>query len=208
MVAVRCARERDQAERVPHLIEPATARQHAARTGTVDAHTDGPVRMRRGARRRGGISRVRRRQLRHRPRARGRWWISREWSEFMTPLPARSVETAPSVHTAAGSIGRVRWTMCALLFAASTINYIDRQVLGILAPDLQRLIGWNELQYGYIVTSFQAAYAIGFLFAGRLIDRLGSRTGYAIAVGFWSVAAMAHGFATSALTFGAARFGL
>ena len=123
-------------------------------------------------------------------------------------LPARSLDTAPAIHTAAGPIGRVRWTMCALLFAASTINYIDRQVLGILAPDLQRLIGWNELQYGYIVTAFQAAYAIGFLFAGRLIDRLGSRRGYAIAVGFWSVAAMAHGFATSALTFGAARFGL
>jgi len=106
------------------------------------------------------------------------------------------------------SIGRVRWTICGLLFAASTVNYIDRQVLGILAPDLQRSIGWNEAQYGYIVTAFQAAYAIGFVFAGRLMDWLGSRRGYAIAVGIWSIAAMAHGLATSAFTFGAARFGL
>jgi MFS transporter, ACS family, hexuronate transporter len=106
------------------------------------------------------------------------------------------------------SIGRVRWTICGLLFAASTVNYIDRQVLGILAPDLQRSIGWNEAQYGYIVTAFQAAYAIGFVFAGRLMDWLGSRRGYAIAVGVWSIAAMAHGLATSAFTFGAARFGL
>ncbi|HWW86696.1 MAG TPA: MFS transporter [Vicinamibacterales bacterium] len=106
------------------------------------------------------------------------------------------------------SIGRVRWTICGLLFAASTVNYIDRQVLGILAPDLQRSIGWNEAQYGYIVTAFQAAYAIGFVFSGRLMDWLGSRRGYAIAVGIWSIAAMAHGLATSAFTFGAARFGL
>jgi ACS family hexuronate transporter-like MFS transporter len=105
-------------------------------------------------------------------------------------------------------LGRVRWTVCALLFAATTINYIDRQVLGILAPDLQRQIGWNELQYGYIVSAFQAAYALGLAFAGRLMDRLGTRLGYALAVGVWSVAAMAHGLAGSAFTFGAARFGL
>ena len=73
----------------------------------------------------------------------------------------------------------MRWTICGLLFAASTINYIDRQVLGLLAPDLQRTIGWDELQYGYIVSAFQAAYAIGFVFAGQLMDRLGTRRGYA-----------------------------
>ena len=126
----------------------------------------------------------------------------------MASLPARAFDAEAAVHASRGPIGRVRWTICALLFAASTINYIDRQVLGILAPDLQRLIGWNELQYGYIVSAFQAAYAIGFVFAGRLMDRLGSRLGYTIAVTVWSIAAMAHGFATSALTFGIARFGL
>src|SRR5437667_1266356 len=76
-----------------------------------------------------------------------------------------------------------RWRICALLFFATTINYMDRQVLGLLAPDLQRILGWNEIEYGYIVTSFKAAYAIGLLLAGRLMDRLGTRLGYALAVG-------------------------
>ena len=125
----------------------------------------------------------------------------------MTALPARALDPDPVVQ-AAGPVGRVRWTICGLLFAASTINYIDRQVLGLLAPDLQRTFGWDELQYGYIVSAFQAAYAIGFIFAGQLMDRLGTRRGYAIAVGLWSVAAMSAGFAWSAVTFGAARFGL
>src|SRR5207244_9558334 len=117
--------------------------------------------------------------------------------------PAGTVAAPGARLGAIGRVGNVRWTICGLLFAASTINYIDRQVLGILAPDLQRLIGWNELQYGYIVSAFQAAYAIGFMFAGRLMDRIGTRVGYAIAVGVWSVAAIAHGLATSAFTFGA-----
>ncbi len=125
----------------------------------------------------------------------------------MTALPARPLDPDPVVQ-AAGPIGRVRWTICGLLFAASTINYIDRQVLGLLAPDLQRTFGWDELQYGYIVSAFQAAYAIGFVFAGQLMDRLGTRRGYAIAVSLWSVAAMSAGFAWSAVTFGAARFAL
>ena len=104
--------------------------------------------------------------------------------------------------------GRVRWVVCALLFAATTINYVDRQVLGILAPDLQRSLHWSEVQYGYIVTAFQAAYALGLLLVGRLMDRFGSRLGYAVAVAFWSVAAMAHALARSALGFGVARFAL
>ena len=122
----------------------------------------------------------------------------------MTALPARPLEADPVAHVA-GPVGRVRWTICGLLFAASTINYIDRQVLGLLAPDLQRTIGWDELQYGYIVSAFQAAYAIGFIFAGQLMDRLGTRRGYAIAVGLWSLAAMSAGLATSAMTFAVAR---
>src|SRR5207244_4273809 len=122
--------------------------------------------------------------------------------------PAGTVAAPAGRLGAVGRVGNVRWTICGLLFAASTINYVDRQVLGILAPDLQRLIGWNELQYGYIVSAFQAAYAIGFIFAGRLMDRLGTRRGYAIAVGLWSFAAMSAGLATSALTFAAARFAL
>jgi ACS family hexuronate transporter-like MFS transporter len=103
---------------------------------------------------------------------------------------------------------RVRWTVCALLFFATTTNYLDRQVLSILAKTLETSIGWNSVQYGYITGAFQAAYGIGLLAAGRLIDRLGTRTGYAIAVGLWSLAAISHAAAVSALTFGIARAAL
>jgi len=105
-------------------------------------------------------------------------------------------------------VGRFRWTICALLFFATTINYIDRQVLGILAPLLQKDIGWNEIEYGYIVTAFQAAYALGLLVVGRLIDRFGTRNGYSVAIVFWSLAAIAHAVTRSAIGFGAARFAL
>jgi ACS family hexuronate transporter-like MFS transporter len=105
-------------------------------------------------------------------------------------------------------IGNRRWTICALLFFATTINYIDRQVLGILAPDLQKAIGWNEIDYGYIVTAFQAAYALGMVIIGRLMDKLGTKIGYSIAMAVWSIAAMAHSFASSVIGFAIARFSL
>ncbi len=101
-----------------------------------------------------------------------------------------------------------RWRICALLFFATTINYVDRQVLGVLAPYLQSIIGWNEIQYGYIVSSFQAAYAVGLLVAGGVIDRLGTRIGYAIAISIWSMAAMSHALVQSVIGFAAARFAL
>ena len=103
------------------------------------------------------------------------------------PRPA----VATGVFTAVKA-GHYRWYVCGLLFFASVINYIDRQVIGILKPTLQQQYGWSELDYGDIVFSFQLAYAIGFLFAGRLMDRLGTRLGFAIAIVVWSVAAMAH----------------
>jgi ACS family hexuronate transporter-like MFS transporter len=99
-----------------------------------------------------------------------------------------------------------RWVIVALLFLATTVNYIDRQVLGILAAPLQKEIGWSEAEYGFIVTAFQAAYAVGLLGFGRLIDYLGTRAGYLLSIAWWSLAAMAHGLANSALGFGAARF--
>jgi ACS family hexuronate transporter-like MFS transporter len=105
-----------------------------------------------------------------------------------------------------GKMTRVRWTVCALLFAATSINYMDRQVLSILAPLLQHTIGWTEVQYGYIVGTFQAAYAIGLILVGRLIDKIGPRIGYALVMGVWSLAAMSHALANSALGFGIARF--
>ena len=93
-----------------------------------------------------------------------------------------------------------------MLLAATTINYIDRQVLGVLAPFLQDEIGWSEIEYGYIVTAFQAAYAIGLLCAGAIIDRLGTRIGYAIAIVVWSIAAMSHALAATVVGFMIARF--
>ena len=116
-----------------------------------------------------------------------------------------ATEKAP---VGAWAVGHYRWTVCALLFFATTINYIDRQVLGILAPVLQVEIGWNEIEYGYIVTAFTGAYALGLLLMGRLIDRFGTKLGYAVAITLWSIAAMAHATVRSALGFGVVRFAL
>jgi MFS transporter, ACS family, aldohexuronate transporter len=102
--------------------------------------------------------------------------------------------------------GNYRWKICALLFFATTINYMDRYVLGVLAPMLQVKIGWNEIQYGYIVTAFQAAYALGLLVVGNFIDRVGTRIGYTVVICIWSLAAMAHSLVRSALGFGVVRF--
>jgi len=125
----------------------------------------------------------------------------------VTPTEPTTAETAASRNEDGNSpphvrIGNYRWVICALIFFATTINYIDRQVLGILAPDLQRIIGWNEKEYGFIVTSFQAAYAASLLLTGWLIDRIGTRAGYSLSIIFWSIAAMGHALASSALGFG------
>ncbi|MEG8040024.1 MFS transporter [Sphingomonas sp. LR60] len=109
---------------------------------------------------------------------------------------------------AAPPTGRYRWTICALLFAATAINYIDRQMIGVLKPVLQKDLGWTEAQYADIVFWFQAAYAVGFLMMGRLIDRFGARLGYALAFSFWTLAHVAHGLVSSVAQFGAARFAL
>src|SRR4051812_49764428 len=91
--------------------------------------------------------------------------------------------------------GGYRWVICALLFFATTINYVDRGVLGVLAPDLQKRIGWSDTQYGDINAAFSLAYALGFLAMGRLIDRVGTRVGYALALVVWSLAAAGHALA-------------
>jgi ACS family hexuronate transporter-like MFS transporter len=100
---------------------------------------------------------------------------------------------------------RFRWTVCALLFFATTINYVDRQVLSMLADTLRVQIGWTAIEYSNITTAFSLAYMFGLLGAGRLLDKFGTRIGFAIAITVWSVAAMGHALATSALTFGIAR---
>jgi len=105
-------------------------------------------------------------------------------------------------------VGNFRWTIVALIFSATTINYIDRQVIGILAPILKAEIGWSEIEYGYIVTAFTAAYALGLLLIGKLMDAIGTKKGYAGALTGWSFAAIGHALATSPLGFGVARFAL
>ncbi|MGA8094436.1 MAG: MFS transporter [Steroidobacteraceae bacterium] len=108
----------------------------------------------------------------------------------------------------AARVGRVRWRICALLFWAMTLSYIDRQVLGVLAPSLGHALGWTQVDYGYIVTAFQAAYAVGLLFAGAVIDRLGTRIGYALSITVWALAAASQAMAGTVLAFAAARFAL
>jgi MFS transporter, ACS family, aldohexuronate transporter len=108
-------------------------------------------------------------------------------------LPVQRVNESAATVTA--RIGRYRWVICGLLFLATTINYVDRQVIGILKPLLQTTYGWSEIDYGDLVFAFQAAYAIGFLFAGRIIDRFGTKKGYALALTVWSVAAIATAWA-------------
>ena len=103
-------------------------------------------------------------------------------------------------------LGRVRWTICAMLFAATSINYMDRQVIAILKPTLEHSIGMTEVSYAYIVDAFQIAYGIGLLAAGRLIDKLGTRIGYMLVMAVWSLSAMGHALANTVLEFGFARF--
>src|SRR6266536_3473460 len=134
-------------------------------------------------------------------------------SEIAPPQSAGASATgaaAAVLENVDARIGNYRWVICALLFFATTINYIDRQVLGILATDqvFKNAIGWNEAQYGYVNTAFQAAYALGLLVVGGLMDRFGTRKGFSFAITFWSVAAMCHALAHSALGFGTARFAL
>ncbi|GAB3805292.1 MFS transporter [Spirosoma humi] len=105
-------------------------------------------------------------------------------------------------------VGNYRWTIVALLFFATTINYLDRQVVGLLKPTLEKEFTWSELDYSRIVQVFSAAYAIGLLIFGRFIDRIGTKMGYSIAIVFWSLAAMGHALATSTLGFIFARIGL
>ena len=102
--------------------------------------------------------------------------------------------------------GRIRYTILGLLFFATTINYIDRQVIGILKPYIETDLGWSEFDYGLIVTAFQVAYAAGLLITGVILDRFGTRLGYAIALAVWSIAGMLHSAARSAISFAVARF--
>jgi ACS family hexuronate transporter-like MFS transporter len=104
-----------------------------------------------------------------------------------------------------GKGARLRWVICGLLFAAVVLSYIDRLVLSVLKPTLQQLYGWSETGYGDVVFWFQAAYGIGFLFFGRLIDRIGAKAGYFAAMSIWTAAHMAHALFTSTRGFAIVR---
>ena len=121
---------------------------------------------------------------------------------------ARSVASDRDVDPATGYRSSYRWTVVALLFAATTINYMDRQVLGILAPTLQRELQWSETDYGAIVSWFSLAYGVGLLLMGRVLDRIGARRGFSFAIVFWSLAAMGHALARSVAGFSFARAAL
>ena len=105
-------------------------------------------------------------------------------------------------------IGRYRWVICAMLFAATSINYVDRQIIGVLKPTLQLEFGWSESSYGDVVFWFQAAYALGYLGFGRVIDKIGARLGYAAVVALWTAAHIAHALVSSVGGFIAVRFAL
>src|ERR1700694_5053785 len=121
--------------------------------------------------------------------------------EAVQEKPAPIAEGARSSWLA----GNYRWIICALLFFAATINYVDRQIIGLLKQTLQSDIGWNEVDYSNVIFAFQLAYAIGLIVAGRVMDRLGTRKGFSLSVVVWSLAAMAHALAHSIMGFGAAR---
>ena len=101
--------------------------------------------------------------------------------------------------------GNYRWVICALLFFATTLNYLDRTIIGLLKDDIGAQFGWSESDYSNIVVCFQVAYALGLLGAGWLVDRLGTKLGYFLSVCVWSIATILHGFARGTFGFAAAR---
>ena len=123
-------------------------------------------------------------------------------------MSASTVELGAGPASMAKPLGRYRWGICALLFFVITINYIDRQIIGVLKPVIEEEMGWSEVDYGNIVTAFQASYGIGLLVVGRWLDRVGTRKGIAIAIAMWSLAAAFHAAARSVLTFILARIAL
>jgi ACS family hexuronate transporter-like MFS transporter len=125
----------------------------------------------------------------------------------MPPSPTRSETTTSSVHavplaSTVAAVGRYRWVICLLLFLATTINYVDRQVISILKQDvLIGQLGWTEADYGNVFAWFSLSYAVMMILAGRFIDRIGLKLGFAIAIVWWSLAAMGHAFSGAVAAF-------
>src|SRR5215831_7269886 len=106
------------------------------------------------------------------------------------------------------AIGRYRWTICSLIFFATTINYLDRAVISLLKTYLEKDFKWTESDYSNIVVAFQFSYALGLLLAGRFIDKVGTKIGYAVALTLWSIASIGHAFVKNTMGFMIARSGL
>ena len=124
----------------------------------------------------------------------------------MATIGNPEVDQQSGIGAAAARIGRYRWVICGLLFAATAINYVDRQMIGVLKPTISAELGWNDATYSYVIIWFQAAYALGYVSFGWVIDRLGARIGYAIAFTIWTLGHTLCGFAGNAFQFSAARF--
>ncbi len=126
----------------------------------------------------------------------------------MSPTPDAAMPDTLPANQPRSLASNVRWTVCAMIFVATTINYMDRQVIGILKPTLMHTIGMTEQNYGYVIACFQLAYALGLVVAGRLVDKLGSRLGYALIMAVWSIAAIGHAFVATTMGFAIARIAL
>lgn len=129
-------------------------------------------------------------------------------SNIASPATPHPTPTDTPILASTPKPTNFRWIICGLLLYATTINYIDRSILNAMAPDLQKIIGWHDYQFGLINAAFTLAYAIGFLVMGRLIDALGTRLGYAIALCVWTISAFLTIFTKTPFQFGMARFGL
>jgi MFS transporter, ACS family, hexuronate transporter len=125
----------------------------------------------------------------------------------MDPAATSGIQ-ATSGNSTTARAGYFRWVICALLLFGTTKNYMDRQVLGVLKTTLQHDLGWNEIDYSNLVFAFQASYALGMIVVGGLMDRLGTRLGYALAMIFWSLASMGHALGNSFTSFVIARSSL
>src|SRR6266481_4569584 len=129
----------------------------------------------------------------------------------LSASPTQTTATAasePALPKAPSGPGYFRWVICTLLLFGTTKNYMDRNVLGVLNKTLQHDLGWSEIDYSNLVVSFQAAYALGMVVVGRLIDKLGTRLGYALAMVFWSLASMGTALGSSLTSFAASRVAL
>ena len=129
----------------------------------------------------------------------------------LSASPTETTATAasePALPKAPSGTSYFRWVICTLLLFGTTKNYMDRNVLGVLNKTLQHDLGWSEIDYSNLVVSFQAAYALGMVVVGRLIDKLGTRLGYALAMVFWSLASMGTALGSSLTSFAFSRVAL